>query len=262
MPTKENIDHGKPYDWGRTSKDYVKHRPGYPPEFFTILQSIGVGLAGQHILDLATGPGTLAVPFALQGAKVAALDIAENQIEAAQEYARSSGATLEFIVADGTSTGLPSRSFDVVSASMCLHYFDRSAIVGEIKRLLRSDGVLLAASLLYLPGQSDIAAASEKLILEHNPEWTSSGYDGEVSANPPWAKDDFRVKSFHRYITEIPFTREGWRGRIRACRGIGASLDPEEVEYFDRAHAQMLEPLVGETFCIPHLVVIHVYDMV
>ena len=260
MPSKQSLDHGKSYDWGRTSSDYANHRPGYPPEFFTILNSLGVGRRDQRILDLATGPGVLAVPFALQGAEVVALDIAENQIQTAREYARKAGVTLKFLVADGVSSGLPAASFDVVSASMCLHYFDRAEIIREIKRLLRPGGVLLAASLLYLPGRSEIAAASERLILEHNPDWTSGGYDGVVSSNPAWAKDEFRVKSFHRYVADIPFSREGWRGRIRACRGVGASLDPDQVESFDRAHAQMLEKLAEETFTIPHVVAFHVYE--
>ena len=31
---KNDIDGGKPFDWGRTSSDYAKYRDIYPPEFF------------------------------------------------------------------------------------------------------------------------------------------------------------------------------------------------------------------------------------
>jgi hypothetical protein len=34
----------------------------------------------------------------------------------------------------------------------------------------------------------------------------------------------------------IPCTRENWRGRIRACRAIGAALPADEVECFDREY--------------------------
>ena len=40
---------------------------------------------------------------------------------------------------------------------------------------------------------------------------------------------------FH-YDEPIPFSRESWRGRIRACRGVGASPPEAEVLRFDEAH--------------------------
>lgn len=33
MIQNENIDHGKAFDWGRTSSDYAKYRDIYPQEF-------------------------------------------------------------------------------------------------------------------------------------------------------------------------------------------------------------------------------------
>ena len=65
MHSKPSLDHGKPYDWGKTSSDYSAHRPGYPGSFFRALEAIGIGRPDQRILDLASGPGVLAVPFAL-----------------------------------------------------------------------------------------------------------------------------------------------------------------------------------------------------
>ncbi|MBF8270444.1 MAG: hypothetical protein HW386_2153, partial [Gammaproteobacteria bacterium] len=38
----------------------------------------------------------------------------------------------------------------------------------------------------------------------------------------------------------MPYTREGWRGRIRASAGIGASLSLTEVQAFDADLAAML----------------------
>jgi 2-polyprenyl-3-methyl-5-hydroxy-6-metoxy-1,4-benzoquinol methylase len=71
-------------DWGKTSLDYSAHRPGPPPSFYHRLAALGVGLPGQSILDLGTGTGVLARQFAQQGATVAGIDIAAEQIAAAQ----------------------------------------------------------------------------------------------------------------------------------------------------------------------------------
>ena len=42
----------------------------------------------------------------------------------------------------------------------------------------------------------------------------------------------------------LPFTRDTWRGRIRATRGIGASLPPERVAAFDAEHELVLATMV------------------
>jgi hypothetical protein len=54
------------------------------------------------------------------------------------------------------------------------------------------------------------------------------------------------------YDVDVPFTRESWRGRIRACRGVGAALTVEQVAAFDRGHEELLQRIAGNTFTITH----------
>ena len=62
------------------------------------------------------------------------------------------------------------------------------------------------------------------------------------------------------YDEPIPFTRESWRGRMRALRGIGASLPPDEVAAFDGEHAAMLEEMTENEFTIKHRLDAHIYQ--
>jgi hypothetical protein len=58
------------------------------------------------------------------------------------------------------------------------------------------------------------------------------------------------------YDLRVPFTRESWHGRIRACRGIGASsLSDAEIAAFDAEHRALLRSF-PETFDILHQVVL------
>ena len=43
-----DIDNGKSFDWGNTSKDYAKYRDVYPAEFFQSI--IDLGLCKEHRL--------------------------------------------------------------------------------------------------------------------------------------------------------------------------------------------------------------------
>lgn len=62
----------------------------------------------------------------------------------------------------------------------------------------------------------------------------------------------FDVDDFFVFDAQIPFTQESWRGRFRACRGIGASLSPQEVAAFDREHAELLARTVEVSFTVLH----------
>ena len=49
---------------------------------------------------------------------------------------------------------------------------------------------------------------------------------------------------------QVPFTRESWHGRMRACRGVGASMSPEILEKWNKEHSQMLLNEADEKFNI------------
>ena len=62
----------------------------------------------------------------------------------------------------------------------------------------------------------------------------------------------FEVANTITYDIKVPFTRETWHGRIKACRGIGASsLSSEEIAAWEREHKSYMESL-PETFDILH----------
>ena len=68
--TKDNIDGGKAFDWGRTSEDYAKFRDIYPAAFYDDLVKRGLCVKGQSVLDLGTGTGVLPRNLYRYGAKM------------------------------------------------------------------------------------------------------------------------------------------------------------------------------------------------
>src|SRR5215510_15154891 len=109
MITKTDIDGGHAFDWGKTSADYAVYRPGYPASFYTVLQAVGIGKPGQHILDLGTGTGVLARAFAKQGAYVIGIDIAAEQIAAAQQLAAQEHLDIRFITSAAEDAACPTQ---------------------------------------------------------------------------------------------------------------------------------------------------------
>src|SRR5271154_4013684 len=136
MPETAPIDHGVPFDWGRTSHDYALFRQGYPASFWQRLVALAAGLPGQRVLDLGTGTGNLAIEFARRDCKVTGVDITARQIEEARKRAQTERLSIEFRVLPAESTGLPDASFDLITASQCWVYFDQSRVIPEVKRML------------------------------------------------------------------------------------------------------------------------------
>jgi SAM-dependent methyltransferase len=126
MPHNPEIDWGEPFDWGKTSSDYSAWRPNYPDRFFELLRAFDIGIAGQHILDLGTGVGFLAVRFTQQGATSIGIDISPAQIAEARRRAESVSMPAVFHVLPAEDTKLPASSFDVVTASQSWLYLTKT----------------------------------------------------------------------------------------------------------------------------------------
>ena len=252
-------DGGNIIDWGRTSDDYAVFRPGYPPCFFERLRALGVGLPGQRLLDVGAGTGVLARVFAKQGCDVTATDISPEQIEACKRLAQEQGVKLEAFVAPAENTGLPDAGFDLITASQSWLYFDRAKMIPEVKRLLKPGGRLMTCHISWLPRLDPIARASEELVLKHNPRWTAADWSGQIPVQPKWSGEDFDVAAMFQYDMPMPFTVETWRGRFRACRGVGAALSPEQVEALESECDELLRRIAGDTFTILHRIDAHLF---
>jgi SAM-dependent methyltransferase len=250
------MDPGLDPDFGATAADYATHRLGFPDSLFARLAALGIGAPGQRLVDLGTGTGTLARGFARRDCRVIGIDPKDAMLAQARRLDEASGVTVDYRRGTAEETGLPEASADVVTAGQCWHWFDRPRAAREAARILVADGRLVIAHYDWLPLRGNIAEATEALIRAHNPRWDLGGGSGFY---PEWlrglAEERFRDLESFSYDEAAAYTPEGWRGRIRASAGIGASLAPAAVAAFDAELAARLAlDFPGATLTIPHRV--------
>lgn len=248
--TDKNIDGGKAFDWGKTSTDYAKFRDIYPQEFYDKIINRGLCMRGQRVLDVGTGTGVLPRNMYGYGAKWIAADISENQI--AQAKILSAGMDIDYYALPAEDIDFPEKSFDVITACQCFWYFDHEQIKSRFFRMLKPEGRILVLYMAWLPFEDKIAGESEKLVLKYSPNWSGAGETIHPIAIPGCYEDKFELVYHEEYPLKVHFTRESWNGRMKACRGIGASLTGQEISAWEKEHMKLLADIAPAEFDILH----------
>lgn len=258
MPENAEIDGGRFFDWGRASQEYAKYRDIYPEEFYQRIVGAGLCVKGQRVLDLGTGTGVLPRNLYRYGAEFVGTDISPQQIGQARALSAAGGMDIAYECVAAEECRYPDGSFDVATACQCFFYFNHQVLAPRLSRMLKPDGRLALLYMAWLPGEDTIAAASEKLVLRYNPSWSGGGETRHEIFVPQVYEQYFEAESSQVFDLQVPFTRESWNGRIKACRGIGASLSGEEIAGFEREHRALLAACAPEEFRILHYAAITV----
>lgn len=248
----KNIDDGNAFDWGKTSDDYAKYREIYPEEFYRRIVSEGVCVSGQKVLDLGTGTGVLPRNLYQYGASFIGTDIAANQIEKAVELTKEAGMHISYECAATEKLAYPENTFDVITACQCFFYFRHDLLAPKLSQFLKPGGKLVILYMAWLPFEDEVAGASEDLILKYHPKWTGCGEIRHPNVIPIDYGPYFDCMKEDVYDLSIRFSRESWNGRMKACRGIGASLSEQKVKEFEAEHLKLLDQIAPPEFDVLH----------
>ncbi len=251
----KSIDNGKSFDWGRTSADYARYRDIYPPVFYEKIIGRGLCLKGQKCLDVGTGTGVIPRNMYKYGADWTGTDISENQIEQAKILAEKSGMDISFKTVSAENIDFPENSFDVITACQCIWYPEHRITAPKFAKVLKENGKFLIMYMAWLPFEDETAGKSEELVLKYNPDWNGAGEIRKPIFVPDEYLEFFDITYREEFDVKVPFTRESWHGRMKACRGVGASMSEETIERWSKEHIEMLNEY-GEEFEILHYVAI------
>lgn len=104
------------------------------------------------VLDVGCGVGTTAITIAERfGAQVTAVDVEPLMLERANEAVRAAHAADRVHIEEGDilALGFPDNSFDVVIAEAVTMFVDRALAAGELLRVCRPGGRVLATEFMW-----------------------------------------------------------------------------------------------------------------
>jgi SAM-dependent methyltransferase len=138
MGNADDISEVASEGFGAGAEAYERGRPGYADDLVSwLVDRLRIG-PGRAVVDLAAGTGKLTRLLTATGAELTAVepvDAMRDQLVRACPGVRDITGTAEEIP-------LPDGSVDAVTVAQAFHWFDPSAALAEIARVLRPGGVL------------------------------------------------------------------------------------------------------------------------
>ncbi len=117
----------------------------------SILKELAPGAPGRRALDIGTGTGQFAVYLARAGFNVTGIDLAENMLFIAGQYAANQGLDIDFQIGDAEALAFGDSTFDVVVSRNLLWTLPHpDKALEEWRRILKPEGILIVSDGLWM----------------------------------------------------------------------------------------------------------------
>ncbi len=213
-------------------ENYVRYRPGYPPEALEALK-VECGFAPHHIVaDIASGTGIWTRMLLENGNQVYGV---EPNAEMRQAGERLLAGFPKFTSIAGTAeaTTLPEESVDFVNAAQAAHWFDRERARREFSRILKPGGWLVLLWNERLTDATPFLRDYEQLLLTHGTDYEQVRHERTTDA----VNEFFDPAPFQERVFDMhqEFDHAGLEGRLLSS---SYAPGPEHPK-----HAPMLQEL-------------------
>lgn len=169
---------------------------------------------GSDVLEVATGPGWLAIELARLGRhRVVGLDISESFVRIAKANAREAGVAVEFRQGDASAMPFGPDSFDLVACRAAFKNFRAPAVaLDEMHRVLRPGG--------------------EAVIIDLRPDLSWQAIDDTVRALHLGGVDALLTKLIFRFmLTRRAYRKEQLESLVAQSHFGGAEILELPISY-------------------------------
>ncbi len=177
-------------------ENYVRYRPGYPPEALQTLKD-ECGLTPSHVIaEIASGTGIWTRMLLNNGNRVFGIE-PNAEMRNAGERLLASFPNFTSIAGTAEATTLADHSVDFITAAQAAHWFDRSRARREFVRILKSAGWLVLLWNERLTDSTDFLRKYEQLLLTYGTDYTEVRHERTTeSVNEFFDPAPYRERAF------------------------------------------------------------------
>ncbi len=221
---------------------YSRYRPPYPPALVTVLRE-AFRLDGKgQLLDLGSGPGSVAIPVAHLFERVVAMDPETDMLREGREVASRSGINnIEWICGSSEDLSPTLGTFRLVTMGESFHWMDRRRTLEALYDLVSIDGgvaILGRGMPLPLPPMTPWRAAVCRVVRHYLGEiplpWDHEPPPPEELHEAYLNRSRFRDLIEHHELFEAEWTLESIIGNLHSMSFCNRKLLGERAEAFER----------------------------
>jgi SAM-dependent methyltransferase len=157
--------------------DYVRGRPGYPPELLDTLREAGALREGDRVADLGAGTGISSRLFLDRGFAVTGVE-PDAAMRAAADARLAGYPGWRSVEGRAEATGLAAASVDLAVAFQAFHWFDLPATARELDRILAPGGRIALVWNARRATGTPMLEAWEALLQRHGRDYAEVGHRG------------------------------------------------------------------------------------
>ena len=222
-------------------ENYVRYRPGYPPEVLELLRA-ECGLQPHHIIaDIASGTGMFTKLLLENGNPVFAVEPNPEMREAGSSLLADCN-KLTSVAGTAEETTFLSASVDFVTAAQAAHWFDRDRARREFARILKPAGWCVLIWNERRTATTPFLRDYEELLLTYGTDYKEVRHERTTAAiHEFFAPAPYRERAFD---LRQQFDYEGAAGRLLSSSYAPLEDHPNhapmmrQLQRIVRAHAQ------------------------
>ncbi len=218
-------------NFSRQSDLYAKYRPTYPQELYDFILSKVENR--NAVWDCGTGNGQTARELAKYFEKIFATDISEKQIQKAYQ-----AKNIFYSVQSAEQTNFENNSFDLVTVSQALHWFNFNKFYPEVKRVVKPKGWIA----VWMYSLASISPEINSLInVKHYKETLGTYWDYERK----FVDDNYTTLPFPFIEIPCPVFKMQFEWRINELEGYLNSWSALQ-KFISKNHFNPVDDLVKQ----------------
>jgi ubiquinone/menaquinone biosynthesis C-methylase UbiE len=199
--------------------NYVRFRPGYPPEVVDLLKK-ECGLTPDSVIaDVAFGTGIFTRMLVEHGNRVFGVEPNADMRRAGAQFV-ASYSLFTSVTGTAEATTLPDDSVDIVTAAQAAHWFDREKARREFIRILKPGGWLVLLWNDRRTDSTEFLRQYEQLLRTYGTDYEDVRQQGMTLAIEGFFGQSFQTRAFEYKQT---FDYAGIEGRL-----LSSSYIPEK----------------------------------